>query len=155
MTGDITKYCPSDWLDEVVPDPQEDVNQFLRSDGEGWYLIPVEEDDPDENEPWPLRLVDGQRVSFYANRHYGDFKLTIAADGSYSTDRPIPDDANCFRVGYDIESLSSSLAELIENSELAAGEHDIDAYFWSDIEYFFRFEIADGVGKLVELGAMQ
>lgn len=155
MIDHITKYLPCDWLDEAIPDPQEDVNLFLRQDGEGWYLIPVEEDDPDEEEPWPLRLEEGQKVGFYASRYYGKFRLTIAGDGSSSTDSPIPEDANCFRVDFDIESLSSSLPELIENSQLAQGEHEIDAYLWSDIEYYFRFEIIGVAGRLVELGAMQ
>lgn len=150
-----TRYLPADWLDEIIPTPRADPNEFVMfNEAIGWHLR-----DPDEAEPfeaedgWCTPLQPGQVVKFSANRVFGDFTLTVDGSG-YVTDRQIPAEANCFRLDHDTDTLASSLEELVNGSgwmhdPLQPGEYDIDAYWWSDEEYPFRFDIVDGNGCLV------
>ena len=95
MTQVETKYLPAAWLDEVVPPAQLHPNLFVHhSEASGWHLR-----DPDEDEVeaidsgWFTKIRPGDIVPFSANRVFGDFVVTINADGSYSTDRPVPTEA--------------------------------------------------------------
>lgn len=160
--SDEQKWLPVDWMDEYVPDPQNDPNSFICHDAEhGWFLRPVEEKDATFGDGYyPLTLSEGQVVKFSAFINYGDFALTIRDDRSFETDRDIPEKANCFRVDRDTDTLQPSLGELVSCGgglfgEMEPGTHAIDAYWWSEEEYAFTFSIVDGTGQLAPAGVVQ
>lgn len=162
MSETETKYLPSNWLDEVIPSPQFHPNNFVfHSEKIGWHMRDPDEDgDPEEGDGWLTLLTPEQVVGFSANRVFGDFTLTVEPDGSFSTNRPIPQEANCFRIDYDIDTLADSLATMVKNGtgfdgRLEAGTYDIDAYWWSNEEYLFKFHVIDGRGVFVPNGVRQ
>lgn len=155
MTTTIIRYLPNAWQDEVIPEPQESPDAFIHFDKvEGWVLRPCgsAEDDEEEDDIFYVKKIrDGDIIAFDENQVFGDFILTVCEDGTFSTDRPVPDKANCFRKDRDIETLASSICELVTGSgfmgdPLEPGTHEIDAYWWSQKPVYFRFCV-DAAGK--------
>lgn len=151
------KYLPSEWLDEVIPPPQTHPNAFLsHTEGLGWFIR-----DEDEGEcEWEMKVEPGDVVLFSAHENFGMFVLTVKADGSYETDRVVPEKASHFMIYGDIDTLSGSISDLIagygfDGQELEPGSYDVWAYWWSNEDYRFRFEIVDGKGVFVAEGVLQ
>lgn len=150
MTQNITRYLPSAWQDEVIPEPQASPDAFIRRDGDGrFFLVPCEWNEEDEDN-YRINLDACHVIAFDANQVFGDFSLTVREDGTFSTDRPVPDKANCFRIDRDTDTLATSLSELVAGSRfmgdpLEPGTYDMDAYWWSKNPVWFRFRVdADG-----------
>ena len=135
------RYLPSAWMDESIPDPEEDPNSFIHRAGDNWFLRPTEEDEDDEN--YSQRLQHGDIVMFDENRVFGDFTLIIEDDGRWLTTTHVPAQANCFRLERENETISHSIDDLISLMEMKEGEYSIDAYWWSDYEVPLRF-VAEG-----------
>lgn len=158
MTANITRYLPSAWQDEVIPEPQETPDAFIRRDGDGrFFLVPCEWNEADEDN-YRLNLDACHVIAFDANQDFGDFTLTVREDGSFFTDRPVPEKANCFRKDRDIDTLARSLNALVAGGDftdpLDPGTHAIDAYWWTDKPVWFRFRVGrDGKAYFEPCGA--
>jgi len=159
--SDELKWLPAAWMDEYVPETQADPNTFIcQSPDHGWLLRPVEDQDADLDDGCIIHISEGQTVKFQANEVYGDFTLTVFDDGTFETDSDIPGKANCFRLDHDTDTLQPNLGELVScgygiAGSLEPGTYGIDAYWWSDEEYLFRFDIVDGKGQLTKVGTVQ
>lgn len=152
MTKTITRYLPSAWQDEVIPEPQESPDAFIHFDGaKGWVLRPCGQAEDEEDDIFYVtKIRDGDIIAFDENQVFGDFILTVG-DVAWMTDRPVPEKANCFRINRDTETLASSVSELVAGSRLMGeplkpGTYDMDAYWWSAKPVHFRFRV-DAVGK--------
>jgi hypothetical protein len=154
MSDVVTKFCPSEWLEESAPILIEDPNAIIFEGGKtGWQLladekdVDEEDDGDDDHQGYRLALIDGDEVSFDAYRGYGVFLLNVRKNGTWSTDRPIPADATHFALDDgDDENMSDTIDELIrtgaEGMALEAGTHPINVWHWS-FGYMYRFELQD------------
>ncbi|MDW9877354.1 hypothetical protein GOA90_08865 [Sinorhizobium meliloti] len=144
----VTKYLPSSWLDEVLPAPQRNVNDFIhRLDDGSWIMMPKDEADQDE-EFWRTTLEPGQIVAFSVHEWYGWMTIHVNDDGSID-DGEVPDKANCLCLDGEVETLVDNVKDLVEygaGEPLRPGSYDITAYYWADTEAHFRF-IVDAAGK--------
>jgi hypothetical protein len=80
-------------------------------------------------------------VHFNFTRAWGTATLTVRANGTWSVDREMPDDANCVRVEWDAESVSQTVADLVNDCSLHRDPdtHVIEYYEWSgDIPFVFE-----------------
>lgn len=152
----VTRWLPSAWHDEMIPEPQESPDDFLfYTDKLGWHIRPPEEDEGDEDDFAFLKLEIGQIVYFDANRVFGDFELVVEADRTFRVLGDVPDEANCFRIDRDTDTLQPSLDLLVNGDEpLEDGNHAMDAYWWSETSTAFRFEFQDGKGTFVLCAGM-
>jgi hypothetical protein len=159
MSDYLTRYCPFDWLDEIVPVLTEDPADIVFAGGPtGWLMLADEAEKDDEGEYCRLPLETGQVVLFGANRWYGTFEMWVSEDGSYDFDEPYPDDATHFRMeGADDLDMHHSVEELVKAGDPAAmrqatplepGSHDVQIWFWSE-PIPFRFEVEDDKPKFV------
>ncbi|WP_174037596.1 hypothetical protein [Agrobacterium tumefaciens] len=73
------KYLPSAWLDECIPEPQENPDSFICRAEKAWFLRPPE--DADDAENYVQRLHPGDIILFDEHRYFGNFTLTIDARG--------------------------------------------------------------------------
>jgi hypothetical protein len=152
MTGKYkTHYLPGIWIDEIIPCPLANVNDFVHRMPDGTFMMmPVDPDEQDES--WRTPLEDGQIMLFGVNEHYGWFNVTIGDDGTVSAPE-WPEKANCFCLHGDINLLVDTLDEAIANGDenmapLGPGTHDFHVYWWADDEASFRFVVADdGTGR--------
>lgn len=143
------KYLPSAWLDEYIPDPQENPDSFICQTGEMRFLRPPE--DAHDDETYSQRLQHGDIVAFHENRVFGDFVLTVDADGTWSTDFYVPPEANCFRFERDNDTIAQSIDDLISSCEMKEGQYDIDAYWWSDYDVPFRFVVEGETARFIRI----
>lgn len=157
MTEIVTKYLPEGWMDEVCPEPQADVNVFIhRQDDGSWLLRPVDDDDFD-GESFRQKLEPGTIVKFYQHEFYGWHTLDIDEDGNVSSYLG-PKKANCFCLDNDMDGFGHSFQEIAENGlgePLEPGSHSVTAYWWSEPETAFRFDVIDGKGQFTRLGMTQ
>jgi hypothetical protein len=144
------KYLPSAWLDECIPEPQENPDSFICRAGEAWVLRPPEEDAEDA-ENFIQRLQAGRIVMFYEHRYFGDFTLTIDACGDWTTDAPIPAEATHFRLEWNPDTIASSVDALILTCKLEEGQATIDAYWWSDYEVPLRFLVEGDAARFARI----
>ncbi|RKD61529.1 hypothetical protein [Rhizobium sp. WW_1] len=154
-----TKYCPFDWLDEVVPVLADDPADIVFAGGPTGWLMLADEHEQDEEEASCRRpLEPGQVVQFGATRVYGTFEMWIGDDGGYDFPEPYPADATHFRLadGDDLD-MHDSIDELVKagspedlarNTPLEPGSYGVDIWYWSD-PIPFRFEVEDGKPKFV------
>lgn len=157
MSDAITRYLPSEWQDEVIPDPQDSPDKFIFfTEEHGWHMRPVEEPDYGPEDFAFQKLEPGQIVDFDLNRVFGDYELVVHEDRTFEVDGEIPDYANCFRIDHDIYTLQSSIEVLVNgdgttwsNDPLDPGTHSMDAYWWSEKSSSYRFEIQNGQGRFV------
>lgn len=153
MTENITRYLPRAWQDEVIPEPQASPDAFIHLDKtDGWVLRPCGQAADEEDDIFYVtKIRDGDIIGFDANQVFGDYSLTVREDGTFSTDRPVPEKANCFRIDRDTDTLATSASELVAGSRfmgdpLEPGTYDMDAYWWSAKPVHFRFRV-DAAGK--------
>ncbi|WP_320188892.1 hypothetical protein RMS29_028450 (plasmid) [Agrobacterium rosae] len=144
------KYLPADWMDEYVPDAQADPDKFIFREATGVFFLRPFEDQEDE-ETYQRKLQHGDIVMFQEHRQFGDFLLMIEADGSWETDKPIPEQANCLRLDHDTDTLQQSVEKLISENSLSEGDHDIDAYWWSSYHVPLNFIVEGETAKFVKI----
>jgi hypothetical protein len=155
----ITKYCPFDWLDEVVPVLVEDPAKIVFAGGPTGWLIAADKEELADDEAYCRRQIEpGQVINFGAHRFYGTFELWVAEDVSYELSAAFPDDATHFRlVDADELDMHSSLDELVKAgnpadfsgaSPLEPESYDVLVWYWSE-PIPFRFEVEDGKPKFV------
>ncbi|WP_411033809.1 hypothetical protein [Shinella sp. BYT-45] len=147
----VTKYLPKDWLDEAIPAPQRDVNDFIhRAEGGTFLLMPKDEADQQE-ECWCTSLEPGQVVAFRATEWYGWHTVHVDDDGRVGA-LTVPARANCLCLDGDTENLTDDLSEMVKcgrgDGPLAPGAYDITVYWWDESDTRFRFVVdADGAGR--------
>lgn len=157
MADYTTKYCPFDWLDEIVPVLVEDPAEIVFVGGPtGWLMLADEKDD--EEEYCRVPLEPGQVIEFGAHRWYGIFKMWIGGDDSFDFDDAYPSDATHFRlVDADELDMHDSIEELVKAGSpedfngkvpLEVGPHEVSIWYWSD-PIPFRFEVEDGKPNFV------
>lgn len=168
MTGksyELT-WLPADWMDEFVPAPLRHPTDFLHRYDDGSYIvIPKESKDdlrPDGDIEDQIHLLfkvaEGDIVRFQPTEQYGSYTLHLAEDRSFWIEGDYPSKANCFYHN-DLETLSSSLDELIEtgdgiNGLLEPGSYSVEVYWWGE-NVAFRFEVkADGKAHFVKAGEL-
>lgn len=150
MAGFSRTRLPSEWLDEVIPTPQETPDAFVRVIGDGRFLLlPVGEDDGDDF--YRTKIVEGQIVEFSACDDYGGVRVSVAEDRSFTLLEPIPEGATQFWMPGDPDTMAYSIEDVINNEfePLEPGEHTLGAYSWKH-SVSFRFEVPhDGAPRLV------
>lgn len=134
-----TRYLPTDWLDEIIPTPQSTPDAFAQMDGAPghWRLRPPQSDYEHHARTLTRPIASGDRVDFSQTRLYPKRTLTVADDGSWSLDQPAPDDANCFMLDGDFDTISDNLEGLVTGHgepayALDPGTYTIVNYHWSD-----------------------
>lgn len=147
----VTKYLPTAWLDEDIPDPQRNPDNFLKPiEGKPgvFTLEPAENPEEWASPSYHIRVEAGQVITFLAHRHYAGHTITVREDGQI--DAPtVPEDANSFMLADDDsgETFADSLSEIVRNgfefngTPLPAGEYDVYAWHWADTETHFRVVI--------------
>lgn len=154
------KFLPTQWMDEIQPTPQSDINNFIFHDNKfGWHMRDPDAPSSDPGDWCFQLLVEGDLICFSAHEYFGDFVLTVHSDRTFTTDRPVPEKANCFRIDRDLDTIQPTLADLVNDDPngfpLEPGEHAMDCYWWSEEEYLFRFEIAERKGAFAACGVKQ
>ncbi|MEY9098852.1 hypothetical protein ABIA24_001761 [Sinorhizobium fredii] len=158
-----TKYCPADWLDEVVPVLVADPADCVYPGGPtGWLMLDEEANRDEDPHFCRLPVETGQVVGFCAHRNYGTFELTVHDDRTFEID-PYPADATHF-AHEDAEwcDMYDTVTKLVERGDpqsvvgdqLEPGTHQVRIWFWSD-EIPFRFEVEDGKPKFVRCAGAQ
>lgn len=147
------KWCPSHWLDEVVPCLVADPAEIVFAHDGKWLMLADRHELDDEEASCRETIEPGQIVNFAGHRNYGEALLIVHRGGSYQTDRAFPDDATHFaRLDTFFGELFDSLDELvkegnlengIEGGPLSPGAYEIVVWHWSD-GLPFRFELHDG-----------
>lgn len=149
MADFARSWLPSEWLDEAIPTPQETPDAFIRAlDGGKFLLLPVGEDDGDDF--YRTEIVEGQIVAFSACDDYGQIRVVVAEDRSFTILDPVPEGATQFWVPGDPDTMAYSVEEVINNGRdpLEPGEHTLGAYSWEHNAHF-RFEVPhDGAPRL-------
>jgi hypothetical protein len=88
------QWTPADFLGEVVPAARATPEAWLTAvDDRRWRIEPGE-----GFETWyrPIHLSPGDEVLFADNLCFGTIVFDIRADGSFTTDRPVPAEADAF-----------------------------------------------------------
>ncbi len=147
-------WCPTAWLDEVTPvrvsSPSEALHRF--DDGR-WGIVCDDFRDAKATAPsddFQIMFVEpGQIVGWSYSEGRGDFVLTIAGNGAWSLDAPMPEQVTHWLETDDWEALGDSVPDLIRIGDLGPGKHNVMAYYWSG-EIPHRFEIEGECGRLVQ-----
>lgn len=157
-------WLPAEWMDEFVPAPLRHPTDFIHQCGDGSYIVIPKESKDDlrpergiEDQGHLLfKVAEGHIVRFQPTEQYGTYILHLEEDRSFWIDGDYPSKANCFYHN-DIETLSSSLDELIETGDGIDGPlepscYSIDVYWWGN-DVVYRFEITtDGMPLFVKVG---
>ena len=153
---EITTYwLPAEWADEMVPGLLDSPDAYITQPESGVWQLRLPDNDPEyENDFFRLELQPGKVVQWLQCERYGDRTLTVAEDRSFTLSAPIPAKANCFWLPMDIDTLQSSLEELVHGGDLygeplETGEHLVEGYWWSEQSTALRFVIEDGRGRFV------
>lgn len=150
--ADFTRtWLPSEWLDEAIPTPQETPDAFIRALDDGRFRLQPPGTDYDDDDFFRTDIVEGQIVEFSACDDYGEIRVEIAEDRSYTLLDHFPDGATQFWIPGDAYTMTHSIEEMVNNTlePLEPGEHTLGAYSWEH-SASFRFEVPhDGVPRLV------
>src|SRR5690606_11249517 len=106
MTDFTRKWCPSMWLDEVMPAPQPSPDDFIHQLGLGAFQLRAP-DEPDD-EAFVVDILPGQVIEFSAFDDFGEIEVVVNDDLSFTQDRPTPVGATQFCILGDPESMDSS-----------------------------------------------
>lgn len=138
------KWIPTEWLDEVLPRMRPTPDAYIERDGAGWAMrLPLGDADRD-NDFYAAAIEDGQIVDFSHVDDLGAVVVTVAADRSFTVDRPVPEQATHFYDG--ALDIAETIAEAVngdpewpDTSEpLEPGEHVIRIAHWGHAS--FRFD---------------
>lgn len=148
MTSYTRQWLPSQWLDEVVPAPQENPDAFIRPLGGGSFELRAP-DEPEEDGFFVAPLVPGQVVEFSAFDDYGMMELTLNEDRTFTTAEPVPAEATHFMMYMEPDTISGSLEELVRNLDepVDAGPFTVLAYSWAH-HTSYRLDVdSDGTAR--------
>lgn len=149
MSNDTRRlWLPDNWLDEINPTMLETPDGFIAKDGVDWVLRLPEGDPDHDNEFYRTPIEPGQVVNFLWSQGHGYVTLTVAADGTWTTDiRPPKAATHFYEPAFGI--IGNSIAEVVKGDPepLEPGEYEISAYTWSR-PIAFRFDVdVEGNGK--------
>lgn len=156
------RWIPADWVDEIVTGLADSPDAFLKRDGRGWLLLhPAEGDeehvrDDDDDADWRVRPIDaGEVVLFCWTQSFGEARLVVHPDRSWRCEGTFPPEATHFWLPFDVDTLASSIAELVDGPEdgsggLEPGVHVIGAYTWSEPIPFSVEVLESGAARFVE-----
>lgn len=152
MSNDTRRlWLPAEWLDEINPTMLETPDGFIAKDGSDWVLRLPEGDPYHDNEFYRTPIEPGQIVNFLWSQGHGFVNLTVAADGTWTTDFRPPEAATHFyEPSFGV--IANSIDQLVqdEREPLEPGTYEISAYAWSRA-IAFRFDVdADGCGKFTQ-----
>lgn len=148
----IQKFLPTDWLDEVTPEPQVDVNAFLHvGDGIEFIFAPAKDDAHFGDRFYVKPIAVGDVVEFSALEIYDDFTIDVYEDSFVCS--PEPTVANCFRWDDgDSEDVFNTVEELVANGpdglRMEPGTYRIENWWWSDETFRYRLVVTDGKARL-------
>ena len=141
MADFTRKWLPTEWLDEVVPEPQDSPDAFISPVGDSALELraPTE---PREDGFYVSPLTEGQIVEFVAFDDYGTLQLTIHADRTFETDDPVPAGATLFMLEGEPDTISGSIEEMVRNLDdpIDPGTYTVAAYSWQR-HASFRLEL--------------
>jgi len=138
--GVMVGWAPADYVDETVPTLRASPSDWLVRGAEGIGLAPF---DLEPGEALSATddihvLAQGETVMFTALTEFGDATMTIAEDGSFSVDRPMPPDARTCSL--DNDTSGETIEELVEAMRTwgddTAGRYVVAYYAWSDDQPF-------------------
>jgi len=133
----MTKWIPTEWLDEVVPRQGDHPDEFLKRRDGVLMLTPLESE-----EAWPQErsVASGEIVDFSWHEDRGEARLHLLDDGGYRVFPPFPADTNYFSASDDPEDFACNLEELVANLR-AAGDFDarepidVVGWVWGDAQF--------------------
>ena len=149
------RWVPERWCDEITPMPMANKNAFIFEREDGWVL-----DHPNEGEEViEIAVKDGDVVELCANEQYGERILTVYPDKTFVKQGDWPDNANCFYLGDEWETLAHGIKTLIDDNwddffeeEIKQGRNQfsITVYWWSaPIKH--RFIVENAKARLEEI----
>lgn len=145
------KFVPEQWCDEVTATPATTPNAFIQKIEGSYVLRPADKDEADDHDSFPhITVKNGDTVTFAEHRHFGSFRLNIREDRSWDTDLSFPTYANYFALAWDWETMADSIPELITNSELEPGSHDLIIYWWGD-GHAWRFVVEGDTARFAQI----
>lgn len=132
----MKKWVPSDYVDEITPPPRETPDAWIEDYGN---LAAIDDAHP------PQPLAEGEIVNFSWVETLGSVTITIAEDGSWTSNPPIPEtpEGACSHIwapfdpdtmSFDVDSFASAM---LEND--GPGEIDAEIYAWSIENTPYRF----------------
>ncbi len=130
------KWVPSDYVDEITPPPRETPDAWIEG---GNALAAFDDAAP------PRPLAEGEIVRFSWVETLGAVTITIAEDGSWTSNPPIPEtpEGAAFHIWepYDPDTLSFDVDSFVAQwFELdGPGEIDAETYAWSTENTPHRF----------------
>lgn len=143
------KWVPAFLVDEVTPTPRAHPDHWLIAEvvtAPGWWVT-----DPDDEHSASARMDVGETMEFEWFVDHGEIIFTIAPDGTYTTDRPIPAEATHFWVRCDGDTIALSpdqfarqIADNFIGLDEIPGEVEANIYQWSEQPVTFRLALVDG-----------
>lgn len=148
------KFCPDQYVDEISTAPNVSREAFLKRDGAGWKLCPVDEHDAEDLESYPhVPLNHGDTVRFHEYRNFGTHTLDIDDEGKWTLSPEPPTYANCFALPLNFEDMARNIPELIHlnTDETQPGSStDVEVWYWSDYSKPYTFTIEGETARFVE-----
>lgn len=156
--ADERKWVPDFLFDEVSPSPRPHPDHWLIAEdvtAPGWWVT-----DPDDDQSASERIDIGGTMAFSWFIDHGELVFTISRDGSFTTNRPIPAEANCFCQQGDADTLDPTPDGFARNwAENTFSPADAEtygvvvwAYQWSERPVTFRLGLVEGKPHFEEIG---
>lgn len=130
------KWVPSFYVDELPPPARSHPEDWITRE-EGRHILSA-----GRHAGYPMiPIAEGDIVRFRSLIEWGVFNITTYSNGGWSSDRPIPTEANGFVEPGEPESYAASMDEFVENwiDAYAVTEGEVgpvDVYTWSEDVYF-------------------
>lgn len=151
------RWVPEFLVDEVTPPPRETPDAWLPTECISGRMIVA-----DDLEDGPaVALTIGDTMEFAWVVDHGTIVFEIAADGTFTTDRPIPPEANSFLEIGDTDTLGEAAEVFARNwaeSAFGYGEETsmtVDVYVyvyqWGNNHVTFLLVETDGRAKFEEV----
>ncbi|MCW2276340.1 hypothetical protein GJ654_18615 [Rhodoblastus acidophilus] len=128
-------------MDETTPPPRATPDDWIVRKGDAFMIdfVPVFCDDDEASEA--LALKNGERVPFGRLYTYPTATLTFGENGKWQCEPPAPNGAEQVMVEDDPETMSDSVAELVENADLDSDfSYTLHFYTWTDELWTFDAE---------------
>lgn len=117
----MTAWFPDHYVDEMMPSDRDSPDAWLTRIDDGAPALDraCEFDAPE-------LLKDGEIVMFTRRNDYGGADLTLRETGEWSVSAPMPAEAEqcCVTHGWQLDTLATSLPELVDNLKMADAEPD-------------------------------